>query len=100
MKNRYRLVQRGSRGGKFYCQDSLTGKRSTLGTTDKDAAQQMVQAKNQAQRQPALNLQIARASLAAADSSFINRTWQEVMDEFVRPKQGSNRLRSERAMAD
>lgn len=100
MKNRYRLVQHGSRGGKFYCKDSLTGKRTTLATTDKDAAQQIVQAKNQAQRQPALNLQIARAYLAAADSSFINRTWQEVMDEFIRPKQGSNRLRSERAMAD
>ena len=100
MKKRYRLVQRGSRGGMFYCKDSLTGKRTSLDTCDRDAAQQLVEAMNQAQRQPALNLQIARAYLAAADPSFVNRTWREVMDEFVRVKEGSNRKRSERAMVD
>jgi hypothetical protein len=81
MKNRYHLVQRRSRGGKFYCKDSLTGKRTSLETSDKDAAQQIIETRNQALRQPTLNLQIARAYLAAADSSFINRTWREVMDE-------------------
>jgi len=47
-----------------------------------------------------LNLQIAKAYLAGADPSFAKRTWRELMDEFVRGKQGSNRTRAERAMAD
>ncbi len=30
-------MSRGARGGAFYCVDSLTGKRTSLGTTDRDA---------------------------------------------------------------
>ena len=100
MKARYRLITRGSRGGMFYCFDKETKKRSSLQTTSEDEAKQIIEAKNNAERQPVLNLQIAKAYLAGADSSFVNRTWREVMDEFVRVKQGSNRTRSERAMAD
>lgn len=32
MKTRYRLIRRGTRGGTFYCVDSLTGKRASLST--------------------------------------------------------------------
>ena len=65
MKARFRLTSRGSRGGTFYCVDNTTGKRFSLKTTNQDEARQIVEAKNQAERQPVLNLQIARAYLAA-----------------------------------
>jgi hypothetical protein len=55
MKTRYRLTCRGSRGGKFYCVDTLTGKRASLQTGSEEEARQLVEAKNQAQRQPVLN---------------------------------------------
>ena len=70
MKTRYRLTCRGSRGGKFYCVDTQTGKRTSLQTGNEEEARQLVEAKNQAQRQPVLNLQIAKAYLAAADSNL------------------------------
>ena len=63
MKTRYRLTWRGSRGGKFYCVDTQTGKRTSLRTGSEDEARQIVQAKNHAQRQPVLNLQIAKLEL-------------------------------------
>ena len=68
MKTRYRLTRRGSRGDKFYCIDTRTGERTSLHTNDADAARQIVMAKNQAERQPVLNLQIAKAYLAGTDS--------------------------------
>ena len=61
MKNRFRLISRGSRGGALYCVDGSNGKRTSLGACSRDEAEQIVLAKNQALRQPALNLQIARA---------------------------------------
>jgi integrase len=100
MKTRYRLICRGSRGGKFYCVDTLSGKRTSLQTGSKEDARQLVAAKNQAEHQPEINLQIAKAYLAAADQNFINRTWREVMTEFVKTKSGTNRTRSERAVMD
>jgi hypothetical protein len=50
--------------------------------------------------QPAINLQISRAYLAAADANFILRTWREVVAEFFKTKTGSNRTRSECAVMD
>jgi len=43
------------------CVDGSNGKRTSLGACSRDEAEQIVLAKNQALRQPALNLQIARA---------------------------------------
>ena len=48
--------------------DTSTGKRTSLQTGSEDEAQQIIQAKNQAERQPVLNLQIAKAYLAGTDS--------------------------------
>ena len=61
MKTRYRLIRRGVRNGAYYCVDTETGKRASLQTADKDETRQIIAAKNQAQRQPFINLQIARA---------------------------------------
>lgn len=98
MKLRYRLFQRNN--GLFFVEDRITGKQASLKTRDKAAAQRLFNAKNEAHQQPALNLQIAKAYLAATDASFVQRTWREVMAEFVKTKSGSTRTRSERAVAD
>jgi len=62
MKTRYRLTSRGIRGGMFYCVDKITGKRTSLQTTNKDEAQQIVEAKNNSVRQPVLNQSWAEAA--------------------------------------
>ena len=98
MNTRYRLIHRGDRGGLFYCVDSETGKRFSLKTKDRDAAEQVVAAKNQALRQPILNRQIAKAYLSGADAGMASRTWQTALDAMVERKHGPTRERWERAI--
>src|SRR2546430_1966269 len=100
MKARYRLIRRGIRGGAFYCVDTKTGKRTSLGTADEDAAQQIIEAKNQAQRQPVLNLQIAKAYLAGSDNGINIRTWQDAIESLTNTKQGANKERWLRVVKD
>ena len=50
MKTRYRLIHRGRGHGTFYCVDSKTGKRTSLGKATEEEARQIVDAKNQAER--------------------------------------------------
>src|SRR2546430_12273402 len=100
MKARYRLIRRGIRGGAFYCVDTKTGKRTSLGTADEDAAQQIIEAKNQAQRQPVLNLQIAKAYLAGSDNGITTRTWQLAIEALTNTKQGANKERWLRVVRD
>ncbi|MBN8247787.1 MAG: tyrosine-type recombinase/integrase [Verrucomicrobia bacterium] len=100
MKNRYRLLERRNRLRSFYCVDTHTGKRTSLATGDRDAAEQIVLAKNQATRQPTLNLQIARAYMAGSDSGVATRTWQDALDAVIAAKRGPTRLRWQRAAAD
>jgi hypothetical protein len=68
----------------FYLVDSVTNLRESLETTDRDAAEQILSARRQAQKQPSINLQIARAYLAATDEKVTRRTWQEVMGEMAK----------------
>ncbi len=93
MNARYRLTYRGSRGGMFYCVDKTTGKRTSLQTTNKEEAQQIIEAKNQAERQPVLNLQIAKAYLAGTDNGIATRTWQQALESLTSTKQGANQHR-------
>ncbi len=74
MKTRYRLTRRGSRGDTLYCVDTRTGARTSLHTTDAEAARRVIAAMNEAERQPALNLQIAKAYLAGTDTGITKRT--------------------------
>ena len=55
MKTRYRLIRRGIRGNGFYCVDTKTGKRTSLHTGNEDEARQIIEAKNNSERQPVLN---------------------------------------------
>jgi integrase len=93
MKTRFRLIHRGERGNKFYCVDSETGKRFSLKTKDRDAAEQIVLAKNQSLRQPTLNLQIAKAYLAGTDNGVATRTWQNAIESLTNTKHGANQDR-------
>lgn len=100
MKNRYRLVRRNDRGGTFYLVDNLTNLRESLNTTESDAAEQILHARLQAQKQPAINLQIARAYLAATDEKITKRAWRDVMEEMSKLKKGSTLERWQRAVQD
>src|ERR1017187_877584 len=97
MKTRFRLIHRGERGNQFYCVDSETGRRFSLKTKDRDAAEQVVLAKNQSLRQPTLNLQIAKAYLAGTDSGVATPTWQAALDALVETKHGPTQERWLRA---
>lgn len=93
MNTRYRLIFRGIRGGMYYAVDKTTGKRASLQTANKDEAQQIIEAKNNAVRQPVLNLQIAKAYLAGIDSGINTRTWQHAIEALMNTKQAANKLR-------
>lgn len=93
MKTKYRLMTRGARGNLYYCVDTSTGKRTSLNTSDRDAAEQIVLAKNQALRQPALNLSIAKAYIAGSDCGVATRTWQEALESLVEGKRGATQER-------
>ena len=54
-------MQHHIRGSTFYCVDTLTGKRTSLKTQARDEAARLIQAKNEAERQPMINVQIAKA---------------------------------------
>lgn len=100
MKARYRLIRRGIRGGAFYSVDTTTGKRTSLGTTNEEEAQRIIAAKNEAERQPVLNLQIAKAYLAGSDNGMNTRIWLHAMTELMNTKHGPNKERWQRVAKD
>src|SRR5207253_21701 len=70
MKTRYRLFRRGNRGGAFYCLDTKTGKRASLQTSNEDEARQIIEARNQAERQPMLKLGIQPVTASVKQKWF------------------------------
>ena len=100
MKTRYRLIRRGVRNNAFYCVDTTTGKRTSLRTDSEAEARKIVEAKNQATRQPVLNLQIAKAYLAGSDSGITTRTWQQAVEALTQTKQGANQVRWRTVLKD
>ncbi len=97
MKARYRLIRRGERNT-YYCFDTVTNKRTSLETGDAEEAARLIVAKNEACRQPAMNLEIARVYLHHSDPAYAARTWQQVIDEMCRQKKGDSQKRWQRAM--
>ena len=77
----------------FYMQDSATGRQTSLRTKDETEAKSLLEARNAAQRQPVLNLHLARAYLTASDPAFVERTWQTVMDQLQSRGKDSSRER-------
>jgi len=100
MNARYRLTYRGVRGGMFYYFDKKLGKRFSLGTRDEVEAKQLIEAKNIAERQPTLNLQIAKAYIAGSDTGVKTRTWREAMEALTNTKHGANKERWQRVAKD
>ena len=100
MKTRYRLIRRGIRGNGFYCVDTKTGKRTSLHTGNADEAQQIIEAKNNSERQPVLNLQISKAYLAGSDNGITTRTWQHAIESLINTTQGANQHRWKTAAKD
>ncbi|NBQ68893.1 MAG: hypothetical protein EBU46_08700 [Nitrosomonadaceae bacterium] len=97
MKQQFSMFRRGE---VFYCQDTTTGKQTSLRTKDESEAQTLLNAKNESFRQPVLNRQIARTYMAAADPQAAGRTWQVPMDEMTRTKSGATQDPCARAMQD
>ena len=79
MKTRYRLIRRGIRGNAFYSVDTKTNKPTSLGTNSEDEARQIIEAKNQSERQPVLNLQIAKAVLSINSDALVLRGFAVVV---------------------
>jgi len=88
------------RNGVYYCEDKTTGKQTSLRTKDEAEALTLLNAKNEAFRQPVLNLQIARTYLTACDPILSARTWQHVMEQIISTKTGNTRTRWQTASQD
>ena len=99
MTKRFRLYRR-AKTGRYYIHDSLTGKQDSLHTSDRATATRLLHSRNEAEQQPAVNLQIARAYLAATDPQIGTRTWQYVMDEIVKLRRGETQHRWKTAVKD
>ena len=100
MKKRYCLIRRKDRQGTFYLHDLVTGKRESLGTKTLEDAEQIINAKNEALRQPHINLQIAKAFLFGADDKIKTRTWDNIFDAIIETRHGSTQERWKRAKAE
>ncbi len=80
--------------------DTTTGKRTSLGSTSADDAKQIIEARNNSERQPVLNLQIAKAYLAGSDNGITTRTWRNAIESVIGTKQGANQHRWKTAAKD
>jgi integrase len=81
------------RGGIYYSQDSATGQQKSLRTRVESEARSLLNARNEAHRQPGLNLHLARAYLSASDPAFVERDWQTVMAQLQARGRESSRER-------
>jgi hypothetical protein len=72
MKQRFILLRRAV---VHYSEDTTTRRQHTLRTKDEDEALTLLHSKNEAHRQPVLNLHIARTYLSATDPEVSKRRW-------------------------
>lgn len=98
MKQRYRIFPRP--WGVYYCEDTETGKQETLKTRNKDEAYRIVAARNENDKAPAFSLHLARVYWKAGDPVAASRTWQDVMNEIPKQKDGETRHRWLTAIKD
>src|SRR5258705_3295575 len=98
MKERYRLFLR--RKSVYYAFDNITKNFESLKTKDKAAAARLLLALNEAGKQPAMNLGLARVYLKHSDPMVSERTWQHVLDEIIKLKTGPTQYRWQSAAKD
>src|ERR1700685_231862 len=77
MKQRFIMFRR---AGVYYSEDTTTRQQHSLRTKDEGEALTLLHSKNEAHRQPVLNLHIARTYLTATDRELGKRTWQARID--------------------
>jgi integrase len=97
MKTTFRLVRRGKH---YYAHSRITGQRESLKTSDSDSAQRLLDAMNEAERFPTMNLALGRVFLAARDAALPSRTWGDVMERIGKEGRVSTQARYARAMND
>jgi integrase len=97
VQQKYRLYRR--RNGRFYWQENDSRRQGSLRTSDRGEAQTLLNAMNESQRQPILNLSLARTYLAAHDPKMVTRTWREVMTEMATHGIPSTQERCSRAFS-
>ena len=98
MKERYRLFLRHK--SVYYAFDNTTKSFESLKTKDKAEAARMLVALNEAGKQPAMNLSLARVYLRHSDPMVSERTWQHVLDEIIKLKTGPTQYRWQSAAKD
>jgi integrase len=98
MKERYRLFLR--RKSVYYAFDNSTKTFESLKTKDKAEATRLLLALNEAGKQPAMNLGLARVYLKHSDPMVAQRTWQHVLDEIIKLKTGPTQYRWQSAAKD
>jgi hypothetical protein len=98
MKLRYRLFLR--RKSVYYAFDDTTKTFTSLKTKDKAEANRLLMAMNEAGKQPAMNLSLARVYLRHSDPLVTTRTWQNVLDEIIAIKAGPTQARWKSAAKD
>jgi hypothetical protein len=86
MKARYRLFL--CRKSVYYTFDNTTKTFQSLKTKDEAEAKRLLVALNEAGRQPAMNLSLARVYLKHSDPMVSQCTWQHVLDEIIKLKSG------------
>lgn len=91
MIEQFRIFRRAS--GVWYIEERGTKHQESLRTRDKLEAKRLLNARNEAQRLPAINLQIAQAYVAAADPAMVTRDWQMAMEAIALQKQGETQRR-------
>ena len=95
MKKAYRMYKRGN---VYYIQNNQTREQRSLGTTDKETAQKLLDTENQARQAPALNLQLGKVYMTNADPKMATRSWQEAMNELGSHGKESTQKRCQREL--
>ena len=95
MRNRYRVHLRGN--DVCYAYDTTTRRHKSLKTKNRDIAERLVAAMNQANDVPLLNRAMARIYAAGASPELMTRTWSEVMEAYAMKCAPLTRIRVDRA---
>lgn len=66
----------------FYIENTITGEQKSLGTADRETAQRLLNAQNEARHNPTMNLQMGKVYMTNADPKTATRIWQEAMNEL------------------
>jgi hypothetical protein len=93
MKAKYWLCKRNN---VFFSFDSANGQRLSLHTRDREEAQRILRAKNDAATQPAINISIAKAYLVGTDPKLVARTWGDAIKHYCSKQKETTRVRMER----